>query len=129
MGGVECCCERESMAQKFERERKKKDDAADERQQVRINDEANVDISTEVVKEKSQRNMDELEKFEALLPFDNIMIGGFFAIVQEVEENNEGYVMYDKFVAKISEENPEWKATLSEGRDSLTAKVLLSKFM
>jgi len=73
--------------------------------------------------------MDELEKFEALLPFDNIMIGGFFAIVQEVEENNEGYVMYDKFVAKISEENPEWKATLSEGRDSLTAKVLLSKFM
>ena len=95
-------------------------------------EEKKVDSSTEVVKEKPQKKMDELERFEASMPFDNIMIGGFYKIVQEVEEMDGekrlNYVMYDKFVSKISEENPEWKATLSS-RDTVTSKVLLSKFM
>jgi len=76
--------------------------------------------------------MDELEKFEASMPFDNIMIGGFYKVVQDAEEldgeNRLGYVMYDKFVEQISDVNPEWKATVSS-RDSVTSQILLSKFM
>lgn len=38
-------------------------------------------VSVEVVKDKWTFGMDELEKFEVSLPFDNMMIGGFFKIV------------------------------------------------
>ena len=80
------------------------------------------------VQEKSTRGMDELQKFEASMPFDNIMIGGFFKIVQEEQENEQDVIMYDKFKARISAENAEWEKALAS-RDTLTSKILLSPFM
>ena len=69
-------------------------------------EEKKVDLNTDFIAERDPANMDELERFEAKLPFDNIMICGFFEIVQRCEERNGikrlNYVMYDKFRRIIS---------------------------
>ena len=80
------------------------------------------------VSEKSTSGMDELQKFEASMPFDNIRIGGFFKIVQEEQEPDQDVIMYDKFKSRISAENAEWKKALAS-RDTVTSKILLSPFM
>ena len=54
------------------------------------------------------------------MPFDNIRIGGFYNIVQRVSENDGKYIMYEKFRDTISDENAEWKKTLSS-RSTVTA--------
>ena len=83
-----------------------------------------------MVKEKKRKGIDAIEIFEYSMSFDNIEIGGFVEIINEVEEKNEdgeclGYVLYEKFKTEISRVNTAWEDELMN-KETVTSKILLS---
>ena len=76
-----CCGPRKTLTEIYDDEKKRIIEQENKETKKNVDEENKVTVSVEVVKDKWTFGMDELEKFEVSLPFDNMMIGGFFKIV------------------------------------------------
>ena len=82
-------------------------------------------LSTEtIIDKKVIGKADEIQKFEIDLPFDNISIGGFFEIIQDLEK--EGAITIEQLQDKLST-NEFWADAL-KSPDTTTSRLLTSDY-